>query len=635
MEETFGFEREILVVYSSYNTLEPRSMQAIEHFLSDDPAKGRVDTMVVFLISEALDPASWAREYMTSNPESRLVCGFHASNLRAAVADAWYVRGVLASQLYQRDLFDFRLPIRNDSYFFGREDLVFDFYNAFKRSENRGLFGLRKTGKTSLLFKLERRIVTANDGYIFYFDCKNPSLRVLTWDQLLYRISNEIARKFQKNIPSNITNPSDVFIWSISCCPTERQIGLIFDEIEYISPYSLLDKHWRDDFIPFWQTIWAAQSQKRNLSVFLAGVNPTVVEQDLIGGIQNPLFGIVPHQYLQGLRLDELRRLVRTLGRRMGLIFSTEAIEYLFGRYGGHPLLSRIACSLTHRYLKDAKEPLPFNVNEDHLRRLEDQRDAEISFYCRHVVSELKLFYPDEYELLERIAIGQLADYMEFTTIPEYTAHLSNYGLLDRDETGRTRISIPVVSKFLGLEVARKEGRKTILKVIEPSRRTDWVKHRIISINSNLDALQSAIERYSLPPLFGALSYPESHKFFSASPCTNENEFANFMNICNRCFVESMETYGKSIGKDKYFWSNIVTEYKSLGDALKRIKLYRHHRVHIRLNPRVDAELNNYLNIDLEGRNPSQVADLWFVLQQCVLDGLLVGILTELDRISS
>ena len=64
MERAFGFESEILAVYSQYDALQPRTLQAIDKFLSDEPARGRVDTMITFLISEAAEPASWVKQYM-------------------------------------------------------------------------------------------------------------------------------------------------------------------------------------------------------------------------------------------------------------------------------------------------------------------------------------------------------------------------------------------------------------------------------------------------------------------------------------------------------------------------------------------------------------------------------------------
>ena len=269
MERAFGFESEILVVYSPYDVLQPRTMQAIEQFVSHEPARGRVDTMISFLISESDDPVSWVKQYMTSHPESRLVAAFKAETLREPGDRTWLVRSLLSEQLYQRDLFDYRLPITNDYSFFGREELIFDLHNAFKRSENRGLFGLRKTGKTSVFFKLRRLIESTSEDVFIYVDCKYPPHRSLRWDALLTRIAGQLDHHAGQLPSSSGTHASDLFLKALERATDTKRIALVFDEIEYISPNSPLDKHWTADFIPFWQTIWHAQSLFSNLAVLL------------------------------------------------------------------------------------------------------------------------------------------------------------------------------------------------------------------------------------------------------------------------------------------------------------------------------------------------------------------------------
>jgi hypothetical protein len=635
MAQSFGFENEIMLVYSAYDSLEPRVIQATEQLLADSPAKGRVDTMTVFLVSESENPEAWMRQYISANPDSKIFAAFQAEGLRQSRGDSNYVLNRLAEQLYRRDLFDHRLPLRNDSYFFGREDIVFDMFNAIRNGENRGLFGLRKTGKTSLLYKIERRISAAKAGTFFYYDCKFPGLRTLHWETLLNRIAEDII----KNVPGmpqrlRSKNAADRFLEMASNLSKSERLVLAFDEIEYISPYSKLDDHWVSEFVPFWQTIWASQSRYRNISLIVAGVNPSVVERDAIEGTQNPLFGIVPSKYLQGLSSDEVRNMLRILGRPMGITFDDNAQNYLLSRYGGHPLLTRIACSLTHHSThKDGLER-PIAVDSDYLLDHESARDAELSFYCRHVVSELQEFYPNEYDLLEKMACGEIAEYVEFTMFPEFTTHLENYGLLSRSDSGKPQISIPVLARYLGLEVARREGRKTLMRVVPHPERKDWLERRVKSIDHNFDLLQRAISSTSGCEIFGPNSYPESHRFFGISVCAQEDEFANFINICNRCFVESIETYGKSINAQNYFWNTLPKNYPALSEALHRIKLYRHHRVHLKLNPGVERALSDFLSQDLEGRNPAGVEDLWFVLQQCVLDGLLTALLVEIERLS-
>ena len=634
MERAFGFESEILAVYSRYDSIQPRTIQAIDRLLSREPARGRVDTMITFLISDSSDPVSWIRQYMTSNPESRMVAAFGSTELRDNSGDSWIVRSILSNQLYQRDVFDHRLPINNDYFFFGRDDLLYDFYNAAIRSENRGLFGLRKTGKTSVFFKLRRRLKTDARARFIYVDCKFPPVRSSRWKALLNRLSSEIMGLSQQEVLDPGTHPSDLFVRSLSDAGDQTKVVLVFDEVEYISPYSQLDQHWKEDFVPFWQTIWSAQSVSGNLAVFVGGVNPTVVEEDLIDGSQNPLFGIVTHQYLGPLTVDEIRRMLRTLGRPMGLRFDEGALQYIVKRYGGHPLLTRIACSITHKMLRDSGQPLPKTVDEHWLRHFEEQRDGELSFYCGHVVSELKTFYPDEFELLTRIATGGLADAYEFMTDASFTAHLKNYGLLSVGDRGRPTISIPVLERFVRLQDARARGRKTMMEVQPEKARGAWLDRRKRAINDNLEQLQREIRRLGLAPLFGPNSYPESHAFFQIEIVHDENHFASFINVCNRCFVEPVENHGKETGDQGYFWSIVHNTYPMLGEALRRIKVYRHNRVHVKLKNSVEEELNRFLKRDLADQAPSSLTELWFILQQRVLDELLVGILIETDQLT-
>ena len=604
MERAFGFESEILAVYSQYDVLQPRTYQAIEQFLSDKPARGRVDTMITFLISEAAEPASWVKQYMTANPESRLVAAFPAKRLRDHGGDSWTVRSILADQLYQRDLFNYRLPIKSDFFFFGREELIFDLHNAFKRSENRGLFGLRKTGKTSVFFKL-RRLVESNGSDIFiYIDCKFPPHRTSRWHELLERLAIQLARHASLDVGKGQPHVSDKFLSVLEQIDPETKVVIVFDEIEYISPESPLDGHWQEDFVPFWQTIWHAQSLFSNLGVFVGGVNPTVVERDLIGGTQNPLFGIVPHQYLGGLTIDDVRRMLRTLGRPMGVRFTPEAVGYIFKEYGGHPLLTRIACSIIYQTLRDSAGEFPRMVDDSWLHDTEEYRQAELGFYCGHVVSELRLFYPDEYELMTEIAKGNLADLFGLAIDPTFTTHLNNYGLLRRDGDGRPQISIPVLDRFLRVQEAREKGRQTVAVIQPESERTRWLKARKEQINDSLDELQRLIKSLGQSSLFGPHSYPESHRFFKVKIVNNETEFATFINTCNRCFVESIESYGRSIGQNKYFWDEIMKTYPALSKALRRIKVYRHDRVHIRLENNVSDTLDYFLKQDLAGQTP-------------------------------
>lgn len=631
-KETFGFDQEIMLVYSKYDTLEARTLQSMEQFINDDPARGRVDRLFAALVSEASDPRQWLDKYTSTN-EARTIAVFSANELRAAASNAWYVRNVIAAQVFTRDLFDFRLPLERDTYFFGRTALLHKFKDGVQRGENRGLFGLRKTGKTSFLYKLRRELSEDGNTISLFYDCKSPSVRQRTWSELLAKIIIDLSKEagISTELPKDSRFLSETLSELIMRVPHHQKVSIIFDEVEYISYFSKTDEHWRDDYLPFWQSIWAAQSETRRLSAILAGVSPQLVEVDKIEKIQNPLFGIVPYDYLTGLSQDEVRRMLLTLGRRMGIKFKSQVADIFMSEYGGHPLLCRLAASFTYQQFILEGRKLPIEVGTSEIEKQKSIRDERLVFYCGHVISELRDFYPDEYQVFELLACGEVANYLDFTTLPEYKTHLESYGLVATIDHS-PNVAIPVVGTHVALEVARREGRKTIQKLIPASDRLHWIKKRTQDIDASFSDLQRTAKSDGAPLLFGPNNYPESHNFINLTAVKDLEALQSFLNVCNRCFVESIEIYGRSIGKDGYFWADIKSAYPRLHNSLHRIKVYRHNEFHLELNDSVDAAYRQFLRQDLENREPANVSELAFTLQQAVLDSLWNNLQVELSR---
>jgi hypothetical protein len=221
---------------------------------------------------------------------------------------------------------------------------------------------------------------------------------------------------------------------------------------------------------------------------------------------------------------------------------------------------------------------------------------------------------------------------MEYTVFPEFTQHLKEYGLLGYDNNGLPYIAVPVVARYVGLELARRERRKTIYRIVPITEREAWLRRRVETIIRDLRLLERQIRSVQGIELYGINSFPEGERFFDTKPCQCEEDFVSFINTCNRCFVEAIDAYGNAQGNKNFYWNEVRSEYPGLWHALQRTRLYRHYQMHLLLNPQVDSQLEEYLKIDLEGRAPAQVQELWFVLQQCVLDGLFAGIQVELNH---
>lgn len=636
--EMFGLQQELLLCISDFPTLEPRTIQAAESFLHDDPGKGRLDKLTILLVSRDTKAEGWVRDYAAQNQESRVVVAFTEESLLKAKGDPWFVRNAIARQLFVRDLFDYRLPLERDLFFFGREGLVQEIVDATKRGENRGVFGLRKTGKTSLLFKVRRQLEEEGSRHVLFYDCKSPSIRSLRWHELLSRIARDISEAIGDGSfksPKDVRRVPEVFQRQLEHLATKKKIVVIFDEIEYISHIAIQDPHWKDDFAPFWQAVWSIQSQVRSFSFVIVGVNPFVTEVDKVGGIQNPLFGIVSYKYLRGLEPHEVRRMLSVLGRRMGIQFTAEAFSYLAERYGGHPLLTRIACSIFHREQERHATPRPINAHETSLRAFEAELEDQLVFYSRHVVSELQEFYPDEYRCFELLAAGAVKEFAQMAARPELVRHLQEYGLLRMAKGEAPKILIPVLERYVAMEEARRAGRRTILSLVTQEKRNEWLALRTEGVTADMRHLERLVGVRGLPKLFGPNSFPEADRFIQLRVANTKDEFVAFINVANRCFVESLQNYGKAIKKPSYLFEDIKRSFPSLSDAFQRIRLYRHHADHLELKPDVEVDLSTVLRQDLEGRAPGNVDDLWFTLQQCTLDGLLNAIQMEIYRLEA
>lgn len=635
MKETFGFDKELLLVYSPYERMEPRTIQAIDEIYRLYPFYGRVDMLNCFLLSDADNIEEWIQNFAKSETV-RIIIPFAVNEIKQNKNDTWYLRNKLRKYFFGLDLFGYTLPLSDDLYFFGRQQIIARYIDAIKRSENGGIFGLRKTGKTSLLYKIKRLVNEQQLGKVFIYDCKSPQLRKLHVNEFLFKIYADICsslnleidyRQDEINVVNNLHSVVN------NAAENNIKLILIFDEIEYISFIAPLDEHWKIEYVDFWQTIWSIQSTLRNLVFIVAGVNASVTEIDSVSvnnkKIQNPMFSIVQSVYLTGLSAEECGSMIRTLGKRIGLKFDYTAVNYIYEQYGGHPLLTRLACSKLNMLLNECKRPI--EIDAETIKRNIITINSELVYYFKHIISELQEFYPDEYEMFELLASGQIADFLELSSSIELTRHLYDYGLITNDKNNLPVVSIPVAGDFVAMELAKKENRKTMYKLVRNEYRYDWVKLRIKSIIQDMRQLEAAIHQHSLPSLFGKHSFPEADKLIGIQVVENDVDFVSFINTMNRCFVESIENYGKEIGDTQYFNKIIATSYPSLYPILYRIKVYRHSQDHVKLNNKYQNDFNSFYREDTEGFITAN--DRWFVIQQRLLDGMFANIQLEINKL--
>ena len=117
----------------------------------------RVESVCRVLISDDPDAERKVTDLLKTDPEQPVVIPFTFDELSTSYDD-FFLRNRFRRHFYTRDLFAFLSPLRKDLYFFGRSQLLQEIINKHRSGEHTGLFGLRKSGKTSIIYAIERHL---------------------------------------------------------------------------------------------------------------------------------------------------------------------------------------------------------------------------------------------------------------------------------------------------------------------------------------------------------------------------------------------------------------------------------------------------------------------------------------------
>lgn len=444
--ERFGLQKEVIAFYSPHAKTDARMLTNIENFSATPDFRHRVDKVVAIIIHEGDHEAATELFKQTYD---WVIVPIHADELRNKNRGEFFIRARLAERIGSFDLFGMSSPIKHDKYFFGRDSLVQEVIQRITvRQENSGIFGLRKTGKTSILFALQRRLFDHN-VLVEYMDCQGPGLYGSRWWQLLAEVSNRLQVTLETRYSIKIkddgvydresaANSFNRFVKRVVGFDKINQICLLFDEIEFITPTisNALGQHWDDDFVPFWQTIRSISQEVTGKLVFIvAGVNPSCVERPHFGKIQNPIFQLAIPYYLELLPRQSVREMIRSIGRYSGFSFNEDVYDFLKNTYGGHPYLVRLACSEVARSKgivpTDKKIGISSKDFIDHCDRIRDRLAQPI----KDILLSLVWWYPEDYELLLILADGDtafVADYLRES--PGETVQFVRYGLVKEED---------------------------------------------------------------------------------------------------------------------------------------------------------------------------------------------------------
>lgn len=429
-------DRELVILFADYPAFEIRTLEAFDEFY-DAVDSARIDRSIRFLVSADNKIESIISHYLSQTPEYPIIIPTTFENL--AKPGNQLLEATRKNYLL-RDLFGYQNPLREETFFFGRQDVVKTVLDLAKSGQSSSLFGLRKSGKTSTTYAIIRK-AKAFGCVAALIDCQSPSVHARDYHGLLVYLLNEVRNacgigKSISSLGDNLAEISDMFSKHMKSLlgQSKSKILLIFDEIENISPETAASKHWREgnEPISFWQILrsFIQSDAEARLSICIVGTSPHLLEAPQINGVANPMYLFSQKRFIPSLMFDETRDMIERLGHFMGLTFTPEIIADLQNEYGGHPFFIRQVCSTVHQISNNAR---PTRVSRETLRAAKDRFSTQMVAYLADILRQLKQTYPSEMLLLEKFISGRRDELIEYTNeAPELVDHLIGYGLIER-----------------------------------------------------------------------------------------------------------------------------------------------------------------------------------------------------------
>lgn len=603
--DLFNLIREFVIVFSPFEEFQPRTLNVIDK-IQDGFESHRIEKICSVIISKCETIDTELNKVLLSNPEAQIVVPFTYSDFKGD-SGVDLIKNRFKDHFFTRDLFAFRSELKKDLYFFGRNEIIQKLVSKHNSNENSGLFGLRKTGKTSILHGVKRVLIKEKTLTVI-INCQSPSFNLKNWNKALFYIINEI--KEQNSIVQKVKDEIQYYegkavesfekdLVSILKKSKSSSILIIFDEIEHITFGVSHIEHWKSGFdsLKFWQSLRSIFQKDSNVLTFLiAGTNPKSIEITSIKGVDNPIFELIPKDsFVESFSVKQVEEMVSNLGRIMGLEFDDIIYSKLKEDFGGHPFLIRQVCSQIHNLIKTDR---PARVDKTVYENAIIKYNSNNTAYNEMILDVLKDFFTDEYEMLKYLALDEVETFKEFIAIsPSYIHHLLGYGIID-ENNGEYHFKIESIKNYLA---NKNKYKRTKLSLIDKQK-------EISERRNNLEPKLRLIVRRVLFAKFGEnqaknivlriMGQDREKKYYSSTlkEIFNPNESIIYFEDIRKVVSKEWSNFENIFAKDKSEFNtymNNVNKYrvdahaKSITDeemALFRVSITK-----------IESQIDNYL----------------------------------------
>jgi len=348
----------------------------------------------------------------------------------------------IVNRLTTTNLYDQTLPVTGRD-FFGRQATLKELTSHLTAGRVSGVFGFRKTGKTSLVKELGRRVASRQDTHQIFVLRDLETLPSAELDQvpnlledlrvnLLAELRSQGLRTYElvelphKPTVSDFRRALHTLLAHIN--KSDVNVILALDEIEsLVGPASARDND-RPEVVELLGALRALVQENPNFNVVVSGLTSSILEEGQLFSRENPFFAWASTMFLPRLTNVESKDILVRLGERMAIIWDDESALRAAEIADGHVFLLRTLAAKVVQTLPS--ELTARTITVDILENSQKRWRRSVAGHVREMLESVSRYYPDEHSLLDLL----IEDPLQFEIIeeqfPSQIEHLIQLGLV-------------------------------------------------------------------------------------------------------------------------------------------------------------------------------------------------------------
>ena len=411
---------DITLVIMTDTVVDTSALQSIHADIVSQTTSKR-GNLVFLIVNTHLHPETYRQMATYKSQENIIFIPLAIQLLRKALRQGnspQILEKIVSNHVRGKNWYETSTPVENPLEFFGREEMLTTLGDAVSHVQHIGLFGLRKIGKTSLIWQLREKL---SQHIVAYVDLQQtPQELSCVYDAILEECLREISDKYPDvTLPEfhcftqeTTANESVQFcqilvgLWEyLHVKSHDVKIVLLFDEADHLIPSGREIHPGFSKFHHLIGTIRGISQRYGFLVSLMVSSSPNISRLDTWKGQNNPGFQFYKEIFLSTLTEEECNHMIHSLGNPMGVRYTEESLSRIYYETGGHPYVTRQLCSLIvqhiftpHRHAHDAAQAC-------HIRQIpgNDSPAPMVTVEVKDVEDAVSEYLEYHYDYLESI----------------------------------------------------------------------------------------------------------------------------------------------------------------------------------------------------------------------------------------